>query len=54
MKTYTVKIQESIVYHVEVKAHSVKEAEAEALKISDKWVEHSGLLDVISITQEST
>lgn len=52
MKKYIVKIQESIVYHVEVNAHSVKEAESEAMKIPDKWAEHSGIIDVINITQE--
>lgn len=51
MKTYTVTLEESIVYKVHVVAHSTKEAEVEALRHPEKWVEVVGQINTTEIKQ---
>lgn len=51
MKTYTVKLEESVEYVVEVQAHSAKEAEVEAKKHPEKWEESNGGLYTICVEQ---
>jgi len=51
MKSYIVKLEESIVYEVRVEAHSSKEAELEAMRHPEKWVEQAGTINTVNIKQ---
>ena len=51
MKQYTVKLEESIVYEVEVMAHSSKEAELEAMRHPELWQELAGQIHTVDIKQ---
>ena len=53
MKQYTVKLEESIVYEVEVMAHSSKEAELEAMRHPELWQELAGQIHTTDIKQQS-
>jgi hypothetical protein len=53
MKQYTVKLEESIVYEVEVMAHSSKEAELEAMRHPELWQEQAGQIHTVNIKQQS-
>ncbi len=51
MKVYKIRLEESVVYEVSVSAHSIKEAEAEALRHPEKWVEIVGQIHTTEIKQ---
>jgi hypothetical protein len=53
MKNYIVKLEESIVYEVEVMAHSSKEAELEAMRHPELWQELAGQIHTVDIKQQS-
>ena len=53
MKQYTVKLEESIVYEVEVMAHISKEAELEAMRHPELWQELAGQIHTVDIKQQS-
>jgi len=53
MKNYIVKLEESIVYEVEVMAHSSKEAELEAMRHPELWQEQAGQIHTVDIKQQS-
>jgi hypothetical protein len=51
MKTYKIKLEESVVYEVSIVAHSSKEAEVEALRHPEKWQEQAGQIHIVDIKQ---
>jgi hypothetical protein len=51
MKTYKIKLEESVVYEVSIVAHSSKEAEVEALRHPEKWQEQAGTIHIVDIKQ---
>jgi hypothetical protein len=53
MKSYIVKLEESIVYEVHVSAHSSKEAEVEAMRHPELWQEQAGQIHTVDIKQQS-
>lgn len=51
MKTYKLKIQETIEYDCTIDANGIKDAELKALQHPEKWQEIQGVLDVLDIEQ---
>lgn len=51
MKTYKLKIQETIEYDCTIDANGIKDAELKALQHPEKWQEIQGVLDVVDIEQ---